>query len=555
MKHLRWLGWMGLGVMVGFGIFLLGFRERSDSPNEPHIDDLRKLQLILELVEKYYYRPITQEELVRKAIDGLFRGLDPHSFYIPKEIQQQEEAEMSGGFEGIGIEFQIIEDTIQVLSPIKGGPSEMVGIQAGDKIIEVDGRVVAGRGITQREVIQLLRGKKGTRVRVKIARPDEKELLEFEIIRDRIPIHAVHFAGKVGEVGYIQLARFSESSHEELRQALRQLKQLGVKGIVLDLRSNPGGYLHMAQRIADEFLPEGKKIVYTQGRVPESNSSYIATSYYGTYEKGPLIIMIGPGSASASEIVAGAVQDWDRGLIVGQRSFGKGVVQTQRYLPDSSAVRITFSRYFTPSGRCIQKPFENVSSEEYEKELKERLERGEFVDETKIPMPDSLKYSTASGRIVYGGGGIIPDIFFPMDTTARRIHPCAQLAQRKNLYFLAAQMYVSRHSEIKNKYNSAEDFAEKFKVDSELWDIFMRKVKEKEINCDFRSDTARRDAEWLLRASVAKLSFGEEARTRVEMERDTDLKRALRLIPAAEELEMTGKLDKARYKAAILKIE
>ncbi|GIV23527.1 MAG: peptidase S41 [Bacteroidia bacterium] len=550
MQHLRWLGWLSVVVGGGFGLFLWGFRWRETPPPAPQTDDIRKLQLIIELVEKYYYRPVTQEELVLKAINGMFRELDPHSFYIPKEVQQQEEAEMSGGFEGIGIEFQIIDDTIQVVSPIRGGPSELLGIQAGDRIVEVDGKVVAGKGITNQDVIRMLRGKKGTKVRVKILRPEEQGVLEFEITRDRIPIHAVAFAGKVGEMGYIRLTRFSETSHEELRGALKSLKEQGVKGIILDLRQNPGGYLHMAQRIADEFIAEGKKIVYTQGRVPESNTSYIATSYYNLYEKGPLIIMISPGSASASEIVAGAVQDWDRGLIVGQRSFGKGVVQTQRYLPDSSAVRITFSRYFTPSGRCIQKPFEGLSAEAYERELEERARRGEFYDEEKIAMPESLKFRTASGRIVYGGGGIVPDIFFPIDTT-QRIHSCALTAQRKNLYLLTAQAYLSSHGALKNKYTSAEAFAQKFKVDADLWALFEQKAQERGLGCDFRGDSARRDAEWFLRQFVGKLAYGEEARTRIEMERDKDLRRALKLFSAAEELEKTGRLDKNKYKGII----
>ncbi|MEN3041599.1 MAG: S41 family peptidase [Bacteroidia bacterium] len=554
MRNLRWLGWGGIVMSLGLLLFLLGFRWREEDPHRNSADDIRKLQLIFELVEKYYYRPISQEEIIRKAIEGFFSQLDPHSFYIPKEIQQQEEAQMSGGFEGIGIEFQIVDDTIMVVAPIRGGPSELLGIQSGDRIIEVDGQNVAGKGIKNQDVMRLLRGKKGTKVRVKIWRPSEGTTIDFEIIRDKIPMYAVAFAGKVGEVGYIRLLRFSETSHDELRQALRNLKESGVKGIILDLRDNPGGYLHMAQRIADEFIPEGKKIVYTQGRVPESNTSYVATSYYSSYEKGPLIIMISPGSASASEIVAGAVQDWDRGLIVGQRSFGKGVVQTQRYLPDSSAVRITFSRYFTPSGRCIQKPFEGLSDEAYEKEIEERAKRGEFFDESKINLPESLQYRTASGRIVYGAGGIIPDIFFPIDTT-RRPAPCAIAAQNRNIYLLTAQDYVARHPDLKNRFTSAEDFAKRFKVDADLWKIFQEKAQERKLACSYASDSVRRDIEWYLRAFVGKLVYGEEARTRVEMERDIQLKRALLLIQAAEELERTGKIDKQRYKDLVLKAE
>ncbi len=547
MTKLRWLGWTGLGFMGGLLSFVLGFRWQEAGPDRIEGDDLKKLEQIIRLVERYYYRDITEGELVLKAINGMFSQLDPHSFYIPREIQEQEEAEMSGGFEGIGIEFQIVDDTIQVVSAIPGGPSEMLGIQSGDRIVRINDREVAGKGITNQQVVRSLRGPKGTKVKVHIFRPGEAGLLEFEITRDRIPLYAVPFAGVLQQdVGYIRLTRFSETAHEEVRKALRQLKQQGAGGIVLDLRGNPGGYLHMAQRIADEFLPEGKLVVYTKGRVPESNSSYQATAVYGLYEKGPLIVLIDLGSASASEIVAGAVQDWDRGLVVGQRSFGKGVVQTQRYLPDSSAVRITFSRYFTPSGRCIQKPFEGKSVEEYEHELQERVERGEITDETKIPLPESLRYKTSSGRIVYGGGGIIPDIFLPIDSSMRT-SDCLRAAQRKNIFLLTAQEYVSLHPELRSRYSSAKDYAENFKVPADLWQALKRKAVEREVTCNL--DSIRAEAEWFLRSYVGKIAYGEEARLRVSLERDKTVWRAIRLLPAAQELEATGRFDVARYKA------
>ncbi len=549
MQKLRWFGWFSLGLSMGLLFLLLGFRWREASPERLEADDLKKLETIIQLVEKYYYREIPQSELVLKAINGMFKELDPHSFYIPREIQEQEEAEMSGGFEGIGIEFQIVQDTIMVVAPIAGGPSEMLGILSGDRIVRINGRDVAGKGITTREVVKSLRGPKGTKVRVTILRPGVSQLLEYEITRDRIPIYAVSFAGVLENgIGYIRLTRFSETSHEEVRKAIKRLKEEGMQGLILDLRGNPGGYLHMAQRIADEFLPANKLIVYTKGRVPESNTSYTATGVYGLYEQGPLIVMIGPGSASASEIVAGAVQDWDRGVIVGQRSFGKGVVQTQRYLPDSSAVRITFSRYFTPSGRCIQKPFENLSPSEYEEDLKKRQDEGEFYDETKIKLPDSLKYKTNSGRTVYGGGGIIPDIFLPIDTT-NRFSACAEEAQRKNLYLLSAQEYVNTHPEIRKKFTSAGDFATNYHVSPDLWALFEKKAKEAGITCDLQE--ARSDIQWLLRSFVGKFAFGEDARTRILMERDKNLQQALRLLPAAIELEKTGQLDVAKYKALL----
>jgi carboxyl-terminal processing protease len=549
MQKLRWFGWFSLGLAGGLLSLILGFRWREAGPERVQADDIKKLETIINLVERYYYRDISQSELVLKAINGMFKELDPHSFYIPREVQEQEEAEMSGGFEGIGIEFQIVQDTIMVVAPIAGGPSEMLGIQSGDRIVRINGRDVAGKGITTREVVKSLRGPKGTKVRVTILRPGLTQLLEYEITRDRIPIHAVSFAGILENgTGYIRLTRFSETSHEEVRKAIQRLKAEGMKGLILDLRGNPGGYLHMAQRIADEFLPANKLIVYTKGRVPESNTSYSATGVYNLYEQGPLIVMIGPGSASASEIVAGAVQDWDRGLIVGQRSFGKGVVQTQRYLPDSSAVRITFSRYFTPSGRCIQKPFENLSPNEYEEDLKKRQEEGELYDETKIKLPDSLKYKTSSGRIVYGGGGIIPDIFLPIDTSMR-LAACAEEAQRRNLYLLTAQEYVNLHPELKKRYSSASDFAKNYQVTSDLWALFEKKAKEAGLSCNL--EEAKADITWLLRSFVGKFAYGEDARTRISMERDKNLQQALLLLPAAEELEKTGRVDVSKYKALL----
>jgi carboxyl-terminal processing protease len=549
MKHLRWMGWISLGLGGGLLLFIGGFRWRETAPEQLQADDLKKLELVIQLVEKYYYRDIKQSELVVKAINGMFQELDPHSFYIPREVQEQEEAEMSGGFEGIGIEFQIVQDTIMVVSPIEGGPSEMLGIQSGDRIVRINSKEVAGRGITNQEVIRSLRGPKGTKVKVTILRPGLSQTLDYEITRDRIPIHAVSFAGILRDgIGYIRLTRFSDAAHEELRKALQQLKAQGMRGLILDLRGNPGGYLHMSQRIADEFLPANKMIVYTKGRVPESNTSYTATSVYNYYEQGPLIIMISPGSASASEIVAGAVQDWDRGLVVGQRSFGKGVVQTQRYLPDSSAIRITFSRYYTPSGRCIQKPFEGLSNDEYEKEIRSRLERGELVDETKIPLPDSLKYKTASGRMVYGGGGIIPDIFLPIDS-AMQVSACTEELQRKNLFLLTAQEYASLHPEFKNQYASAAEFAAKFRVTSDLWALLKKKAQNAGVDCSI--DTVRTEVEAMLRAFVGKFVYGEEARTRITMERDKNLQQALLLMPAAAELEKTGQVDVAKYKALI----
>lgn len=544
MRIAKAISLIGLGVALLLTGVIFGFRLRDPMDESLSYDSFQKFKDIVELINRYYYREISKNELVDKAINGMMEQLDPHTFYIPPEQNKQEEAEMSGGFEGIGIEFQIVDDTIQVVTAIPGGPSELIGIQSGDRIVMIDSQVVASKKITNRDVIRLLRGKKGTKVKVGIVRPGVPKILEFTIVRDRIPMHAVNFAGLLKDsVGYIQLTRFSENSHYELRKALQELLAQNPKGIILDLRSNPGGYLHMAQRIADEFISEGKKIVYTEGRVPESRSSYISTSYFGLYEHGPLIILINAGSASASEIVAGAVQDWDRGLIIGQRSFGKGVVQTQRLLPDSSAVRITYSRYYTPSGRCIQKPFEGKSSEEYDKDLQKRIESGELLDPSKIPMPDSLKFKTARGRLVYGGGGITPDLFVPMDTT--RI-PCLAEYRKVSAFYVAAQEIIRRFPKLKQNYPQVTDFIEKFTPSEEMLNTLHQTAKQRGTTCTPNAGTEK---EFILelKAILAKLLYGEEGRIRTYALRDPMLQVAIRMIPAAQELQEKGKFDNQKY--------
>ncbi|MGQ9863030.1 MAG: S41 family peptidase [Bacteroidia bacterium] len=549
MQVAKGISFIGLGVALLLMGIVFGFRLRDPMDESLSYDAFQKFKDIVELVNRYYYREISKDDLVEKAINGMMEQLDPHTFYIPPEQNKREEAEMSGGFEGIGIEFQIVDDTIQVVTAIPGGPSELIGIQSGDRIVWIDSQVVASKKITNNDVIRLLRGRKGTKVKVGIVRPGVPNILEFTIVRDRIPMHAVNFSGLINGVGYIQLTRFSENSHYELRKALQDLLAQNPKGIILDLRNNPGGYLHMAQRIADEFISEGKKIVYTEGRVPESKSSYISTSYFGLYEEGPLVILINAGSASASEIVAGAVQDWDRGLIIGQRSFGKGVVQTQRLLPDSSAIRITYSRYYTPSGRCIQKPFEGKSSEEYERDLQKRIESGELLDASKIPIPDSLKYKTARGRLVYGGGGIIPDIFIPMDTTRVR---CLAEYRKVSTFYVAAQEILRRFTELKQTYPQDTDFIEKFTPSRAMLTILHETAKQRGITCTPNAE-AEKELALELKAILAKLLYGEEGRIRTYALRDPMLQVAIRLIPAAQELQEKGTFDNQKYRDIVQK--
>ena len=375
-----------------------------------------KFTRVLSLVNTFYVDTVNEEYLVEEAIIEMLKELDPHSVYIPEDEVKEMNEPLEGAFEGIGIQFNILDDTLYVVSPISGGPSEKLGIHAGDRIIKIDGENVAGIGLKNSDVLKKLRGKKGTKVVVHILRRGEKELLEFEITRDKIPIHSLDASYMINKnTGYIKLNRFSQTTIEEFETAIKDLRKQGIENLILDITYNGGGLLKAAIDLADEFLDAGKLIVYTEG-INSPKHENKSTSK-GSFETGKIVIMIDEGSASASEIVSGAVQDWDRGIIVGRRSFGKGLVQRPFRLPDGSAMRLTIARYYTPTGRLIQKPYEH-GSKAYHNDLIERYNKGELMHEDSIVFPDSLKYNTLnSNRIVYGGGGIMPDYFVPMDTT------------------------------------------------------------------------------------------------------------------------------------------
>lgn len=376
-----------------------------------------KLTDILSYIEHEYVDSVDRNELEEIAIETLLQELDPHSVYIPPADLAEMNEPLEGNFDGIGIEFRIQNDTITVINPIAGGPSELLGIQAGDRIVKVDTQNVAGIGVTNRMVMDLLRGERGTKVKVQIARQSSSVLLNFEITRDKIPIHSVDVAYMLNDsVGYIKVARFAKTTYEEFIKAGKDLKAEGMKKMILDLRSNGGGIMDAAVKMADEFLPAGDMIVYTEGKA-RPREEYKATAR-NTFVNLPLVVLVDEGSASASEIVAGALQDNDRATIIGRRSFGKGLVQEPSSWPDGSAVRLTIARYYTPTGRCIQKPYDN-GKEDYYEDYYNRLNSGELQHRDSIHLIDSLKYTTPKGKIVYGGGGIMPDIFVPIDTVGR----------------------------------------------------------------------------------------------------------------------------------------
>lgn len=399
---------LAAGVLIGAS---LNSKSTSGEVNK----DIQKLREVLTLVKKEYVDDTKTDGLVEDAIIHLLARLDPHSAYISSRDRVSANEDLKGNFEGIGIEFNIFHDTLVVVSALSGGPSEAVGLRSGDKIVKVNDSTVAGVNLTNRDVQRHLKGPKGTEVKIEVLRRNKKELIVFTIVRDKIPQFSVDASYMIDqEIGYIKVNRFSQTTHEEVKSAMTKLRKEGMKKLVLDLQGNPGGYMDQAISVADEFLPAGEKIVFTNGQEKKYNENAIATSE-GDFEKGDLIVLVNEGSASASEIVSGALQDNDRALVVGRRSFGKGLVQRPFDLNDGSEVRLTISRYYTPSGRSIQKPYENNA--DYDKDIIKRYKHGEFFTADSVKFNDSLKYKTLNGRTVYGGGGIMPDYFVPLDTT------------------------------------------------------------------------------------------------------------------------------------------
>lgn len=394
----------------------MGIQAQSSDKDMTPQEAAQKFGTLMRYVGQLYVDSVNIEDLTQRAIVSMLEDLDPHSVYFSADELKEADEPLNGNFEGIGVQFNIFQDTIMVVSPISGGPSEKLGIRSGDRIVTIDGDNAAGIGITNRDVMKLLKGPKGTVVQVGIKRDGESELLAFDIVRDKIPIYSIDAAHMLDKrIGYIKVSRFAKTTMDELREALVDLKKEGMKDLVLDLQGNGGGMLRTAIEMSDEFLSEDKLIVYTEGRSFERDNTY--AQYKGLFEKGRLVVLVDEASASASEIVSGAVQDWDRGLVIGRRSFGKGLVQRPMRLPDGSAVRLTVQKYYTPAGRCIQKPYDD-GVEAYRKEKFERYERGELMSLDSLELPDSLLFQTRiQKRDVYGGGGILPDLFVPLDTT------------------------------------------------------------------------------------------------------------------------------------------
>lgn len=407
-----------IAISVVAGILIGTFYAKHYGGNKLGIinGSSNKLNALLHVIDDQYVDTVDMSQLVENAMPQILAELDPHSTYIPAQKLEEVNSELEGSFSGVGIQFTIQEDTIHVNSVVSGGPAEKVGLMAGDRIVTVDDSIFVGKDLTNEKAMRTLKGPKGSQVKLGVKRITEKELLDFVVTRGDIPQNTIDAAYMISnDFGYVQISKFGRTTHVELLNAIAQLSHQNCKGMIIDLRENTGGYMEAAIRMVNEFLPEGKLIVYTQGRKYPRMEEYANGT--GSCQNIPLVVLIDQGSASASEIFAGAIQDNDRGTIVGLRSFGKGLVQQPIDFSDGSAIRLTIARYYTPSGRCIQRPYENGKDSKYEMDWLDRYEHGEFFSADSVKLDKKLRYSTSLGRPVYGGGGIMPDVFVPRDTT------------------------------------------------------------------------------------------------------------------------------------------
>ncbi|MEO1515741.1 MAG: S41 family peptidase [Bacteroidota bacterium] len=512
------------GMLIGMRmqrIPLVSLSSSDGATNSSSIETGRVEELV-RFIESRYVDEVNSEELVEEAINALLKQLDPHSNYISAKQVREVNEQLDGNFEGVGIEFMILDDTIRVISPISGGPSEAVGIMAGDKIVQIEDSIVAGVNVEVKDIVEFLRGEKGSEVEVGILRGEEKEVRKFTITRDKIPLNSVDVAYMIDDqTGYIKISRFSATTYKEFMEGVeRMVEKENMKDVIIDVRQNPGGYLLEATNILSQlFEQRGRLLVYTEGRSVR-RSEYESTGR-PFFELGKVAVLIDEGSASASEILAGAIQDWDRGPVIGRRSFGKGLVQEQYGLRDGSALRLTVARYYTPSGRCIQKPYND--RENYNQDVQERFSNGELVSQDSIAQKDTTRFYTSEGRVVYGGGGITPDIFIPLDTLLLESH----YINHRQLIPEFVYRYLENKDDIYN--GSPKDFSKNYTVDRQMVEAFRDYAASKGIE--------RNDAKWaksaddivhLIKARIGRHLYQEEGYYQVWNETDPAVLEALR---------------------------
>ena len=515
---------------IQYSLFTVSAQDIYLNRNHAHDDAStdQKFETALGIIRTFYVDTVNDPKLVEAAITAMLKTLDPHSVYMSKSEMKEANEPLVGNFDGIGVQFNILNDTIIVIQPTPGGPSEKLGIMAGDKIIKIDDVNAFGKKINNTYVMKHLRGVKGTKVKVSIFRRGKKELIDYTITRDKIPLNSIDATYMVAPaIGYIKLNRFSNTSMDEFAESMKKLRSQGMTDLILDLRDNSGGFLNVAVELADEFLNDSKLIVYTEGH-NSPRQDYNASSN-GSFEKGKLAVLINESSASASEIVSGAIQDWDRGIIIGRRSFGKGLVQRPFNLPDGSAMRLTTGRYHTPTGRCIQKSYKE-GVDKYYQDLQNRYKHKEFVNPDSIKLPDSLKYYTPQHRVVYGGGGIMPDIFIPLDTSFYSDY-YSNILRKGTLYQFTVQYVEDHRDEMKNKYLDSKDFAENFKIDDSFFDKFLKYSDKAGVKRDDKGLKASQDFIKLnMKALIARNLWNSDAFYEIFNSTDVTVKKAVDML-------------------------
>ena len=492
---------LALGVWMGYTISSARPQNKVTTPTTTPQVRLSKLDYSLSLIDRLYLDPVDTDTIVENLMHEMMASLDPHSVYIPKEELQAVNEPLEGEFDGIGVVFNMATDTIVVLNTTAGGPSYKAGVLPGDRIVTIDGDTVAGRKIAQDKIVERLRGKRGTKVRLGLKRGNVEGLVGVDIVRDKIPLHSIDAAFMIRPgVGYIRLTSFARTTHKEFLEAVAKLQKEGMEKLIFDMRSNSGGYLDQAISMTNEFLPEGKLMVYTEDKAGNQQKEYSTGG--GTLTDIPLVVLIDDYSASSSEILAGALQDNDRGTIVGRRSFGKGLVQSQIPLSDGSALRMTIARYYTPTGRCIQKPYDN-GEEDYLLDIVHRYEKGEMFSADSIHFADSLRKVTPKGKVVYGGGGIMPDIFVPIDTL--NMTPYYYATTGLNILYRYTLDYADRHREEINNIHTLPELNAFLDGDKTLLEDFVQYAATKGVKPNRKEiATSRKLLTSMLRAYIAR---------------------------------------------------
>lgn len=516
-----------IGIAIAIGVFIGGKLNFTDTSDRLFTSNSKKdkLNRLIDYIDFEYVDNVNTDSIVDVTVNGILDKLDPHSVYIPKNEMQRVSENMKGDFVGIGVSFYTYKDTITVIRSLSGGPSEKAGIRSGDRIIMADEDSIFGRQWSTEDIINKLKGEKNSKVKLKVYRKGAKDLLDFTVKRATIPIKSVDAAYMITkDLAYIKINRFAESTYREFKSALDDMQDEGATKLVLDLRNNPGGFLGIAEQIVDEFLESGKLILFTKNKSGRIEKSYATRK--GDFEEGEVFVLINENSASASEIIAGALQDNDKGTIIGRRSYGKGLVQREMALGDGSAVRLTVSRYYTPTGRSIQRPYDNGHNEEYYNDYYKRRSNGEFKDEGNIKVADSLKFTTPKGKVVYGGGGIIPDVFVPLDSSIQ--NETLNYIRQSGLinYFVFEELDKDRE-----RYNgiTKQDFISNFEVSDAMVVKFQEYLNARhQSNISFVAYT--KEMKQLIKAAMADQLYDSNASEEIINATDEMIEEVMRLL-------------------------